>query len=74
MKKIQLYIPEDIYLEFSLMSEQENKPISVFIRDYLKKTLYQSNDAGVETLIKFSKYKLKGGKSLASNIDKIVYK
>ncbi len=73
MRKIQLYLPENIYAEFELMAEQKNVPISSTIREYLKTTLEKSN-TGINTLINLSKYQLKGGKNLSSNIDNIVYK
>ncbi len=74
MKKIQLYLPQDIYTEFSLLAEQENTPISTVIRHYIENTFREKNDYGVNTLIKLSKYNLKGGKNLASHIDNIIYK
>ncbi len=74
MKKVQLYLPQDIYAEFDLLAEQENKPISFVIRNYIENTFNKKNDRGISTLIKLSKYNLKGEKDLTSHIDEIVYK
>ncbi|MHB8362164.1 MAG: hypothetical protein ACYDBX_00885 [Patescibacteria group bacterium] len=74
MRKVQLYLPQNIYAEFDLLAEQENKPISTVIRNYIENTFNKRNDKGISTLIKLSKYNLKGGKDLAFHIDEIVYK
>lgn len=73
MKKIQLYLPENIYLEFSILAFQKQKSIPVTIREYLKSSIEKKKDNGVKTLIKLSKYNADGG-DLANNVDKILYK
>ena len=73
MKKNQLYLPENMYEEFSVIAFQKEKSVPVIIREYLKSLLAQKRDGGVNTLIKLSKYKAHGG-DLANNIDEILYK
>ena len=73
MKKIQLYLPENMYEEFSVIAFQKGKSVPIIIREYLKSSLDQKKDGGVNTLIKLSKYKVHGG-DLANNIDEALYK
>ncbi|MCL4392666.1 hypothetical protein M1145_00790 [Patescibacteria group bacterium] len=73
MKKIQLYLPENIYGEFAVIAFQKQQSIPVAVREYLKSSLEKKKDKGAKTLIKLSKYNVDGG-DLANNIDNILYK
>ncbi len=73
MKKIQLYLPENIYEEFSVIAFQKQQSVPVAIREYLKTSIEKKKDKGAKTLIKLSKYNVDGG-DLAKNIDKILYR
>ena len=67
MKKIQLYIPENLYQEITTIASQDQLSIPVFIRNFLIKTMEEKKGRGIETLKKFSQYNLDGG-NLSTNI------
>ena len=73
MKKIQLYLPENVYQEFSIIAFQKQQSVPVTIREYLKSSIEKKKDNGAKTLIKLSKYNVDGG-DLANNVDNILYK
>ncbi|MHB8362147.1 MAG: hypothetical protein ACYDBX_00800 [Patescibacteria group bacterium] len=73
MKKIQLYLHEDVYREFAIIAFQKQQSVPMTIREYLKSSIEKKRDKGSNTLIKLSKYNVDGG-DLASNIEKILYK
>lgn len=73
MKKIQLYLPENVYAEFSLIAFQKQQSVPVVIREYLRSSIEKKKDKGAKTLIKLSQYNVDGG-DLVRNIDEILYR
>ncbi len=74
MIRTQIYIPENLYKQIQLMSEQNKISIAEGIRTLLKKGFsdYQPKSMGDE-LLKLSNIKGHGPSDLSSNVDKYLY-
>ena len=74
MKKIQIYLPEEIYEECVLAADINENTVPSLIREWIIKKVEKNNRKGRDFLEELSKYHVKGGKTLSNDIDKIVYK
>ena len=74
MKKLQIYLPENVYSEFNILAAQEQVSVPILIRQILIKAQGGKRNQGLKALRKISKYDLKGESNLAQNIDKTIYR
>jgi len=73
MMRTQIYLPEDLHRELSLLAKQEKKSLSDLIREGAKHVVKEKEKSGKSWLKDIKGIVKKGPKNLSKKIDQTLY-